>query len=138
MNRRRRIFEAFRRARQPKPEASEWMSLAEAARAVGAAERGSDLDRMSRGLSEGEESLLAFWARRVVQIGVPVYGRRIMSTMIEIIPETVVLAGRIRDEATRLDLGHGDPMQDFGALQVKRQEVEAALARVGNGEGSQV
>ena len=105
------------------------MTLADAARAVRAAQQGSDLDRMSRGLSQSEDSLLMFWARRVAQIGVPVYGRRIMSEKLEAIPENTVLTGRIIDGATRLAVGPGEPIQDFGALQVKRSEFEAALQR---------
>lgn len=126
----RHIFDAFRHAR-PQGKPSEWMPLAEAANIVRAAQQGSDLDRMSRGLSQSENSLLMFWARRVAQIGVPVYGRRIMSERLEAIPEDTILAGRIIDEATRLEVGRGEPIQDFGALQVKRGEFEAVLAREG-------
>lgn len=125
----RRIFDAFRQARGPKPDEREWMTLADAASVVRAAQQGSDLDRMSRGLSEREGDLLMFWARRVAQIGVPVYGRRIMAEKPEVIPEATVLDGRIIDGATRLETGHGGPIGDFGALQVKRRDLEAALRR---------
>lgn len=133
----RRIFDAFRQARGPKPEAREWMTLADAAGAVHAAQQGSDLDRMSRGLSQNETSLLMFWARRVAQIGVPVYGRRIMSAQLELIPEATMLSGKIIDGATRLEIGHGEPIRDFGALQVKRSDLEATLRRGRDEAGSQ-
>lgn len=125
----RRIFDAFRQARGPKPDAGEWMTLAAAAGVVHAAEQGSDLDRMSRGLSQSEDNLLMFWARRVAQIGVPVYGRRIMATKLEIVPESTVLAGKLIDGATRLEVRRGTPIEDIGALQVKRRDLDAALKR---------
>ena len=125
----RRIFDAFRQARGPKSDAGEWMTLAAAAGVVHAAEQGSDLDRMSRGLSQSEDNLLMFWARRVAQIGVPVYGRRIMATKLEIVPESTVLAGKLIDGATRLEVRRGAPIEDIGALQVKRRDLDAALKR---------
>lgn len=128
---RRRIFEAFRQTRRSGAEPGEWVSLAEAARVVRAALRDSDLDRMSRGLGESEESLLAFWAHHVAQMGVPVYGTRIMSSAREAIPEHMMLAGRIDSDATRLELGSQHSVNDFGALQVKRHDLAAAMARVG-------
>ena len=126
---RRRIFETFQQAHRP--ETVEWVLLAEAARAVRAALRGSDLDLMSRGLGETEESLLSFWAHRVAQMGVPIHGYRIQSDKLEIIPEAVIQAGRINSEATRLETEGQQTVNDFGALQVKRHELEAALARAG-------
>lgn len=129
---RRRILETFQQAHRP--ETVEWVLLAEAARAVRAALRGSDLDLMSRNLGETEESLLSFWAHRVAQMGVPVHGYRIQSTRLEPIPEAVIQAGRINSEATRLETEGQQTVNDFGALQVKRHELEAALARVGGGD----
>ena len=130
-----RIVDALRaRRRKPAasttPQASDWMPLAVAAEQVRAAQRGSDLDRISQGLSENEDSLQAFWARQVVQLGVPVYGSRIASTKREVVPEADLMAGRLTDGTMRLETSRGEPVKDFCDLQVKRVDLEACLARL--------
>ena len=122
-----RILDVFRRSRAPRPSTGEWMTLADAAMTLRGKQRGSDLDRVSRGLSQGEDSLLAFWALRVAQIGTPIYGRRIAATKLEAIPLETIVSGQIIDQATRLVVRRGEPINDFGALQVKRREFERCM-----------
>jgi hypothetical protein len=114
-------------AAQPSP----WIPLAQAAEQVRAAQRDSDLDRMSRGLSETEHSLLGFWARQVARLGVPVYGSRIASTKRERVPEAAFLRGKLQDGVARLETTPGDPINDYCDLQVRRSDLDGCLARLG-------
>ena len=124
----------FENLRPHGPEAAqpgEWVPLAQAAAQVQAAQRDSDLERMSRGLSETAEGLQAFWAHQVARLGVPVHGSRIAASRREVVPEADLLAGRLRDGATRLETARGEPIKDFCDLQVRRIDLEACLARLG-------
>lgn len=114
---------------------SPWVPLAEAAGQIQAAQRDSDLDRMSRGMSETEGALQAFWARQVAQLGVPVYGSRIAATKREVVPQADMLAGKLRDGVTRLETNPDQPLRDFCDLQVRRTDLEACLTRLGGASG---
>jgi hypothetical protein len=107
------------------------MPLAQAAAELQTAQHDSDLDRISRGMSESRTGLQAFWAVQVARLGVPIYGSRIASTNREVIPEADLLAGKLRDGATRLETVPNDPVNDFCDLQVKRADLDAGLARLG-------
>lgn len=107
---------------------SDWMPLGEAARALQAAERNTDLACVADGLSDSDEALLLFWATRLVRAGLPVYGRRIMASHADLIPRDELLSGRLRDAATRLGSGRGEPSRDVCALAVRRTDLDACLA----------